>query len=229
MAEFVDIPSTLWTVISQARRKGNAAIDLLLRKYRPAVVAFIRNAGISAEDAEDLTQEVFLTLVRDDVLVKADKARGKFRSLLLAIARHAISGKRKHEGRVKRGGRAKQVSLDGDTEALRIDDLVVDGPPDETFDPLWIQNLVRLGMKALEEECASEKTPYYRALALFTAEEIGYPEIAERLGVKVGDVKNYIHQARLRLRKNVLKEVQAYSSSRDEYEAEVAALKKYLE
>ncbi|MBI2899958.1 MAG: sigma-70 family RNA polymerase sigma factor [Planctomycetes bacterium] len=232
MAEFVEFPSTMWTAISHARRQGGGALDLLLRKYRPVILAFVRNAGFGPEDAEDVTQEVFLALVRDDVLAKADRVRGKFRSLLLAVTRHTISTQRKHDGRIKRGGGARRVSLEAggpDGEPLPVETFLADTAPDDTFDPLWIQNLVRLGMDALETECTKEGTPYYRALAIFTSEGLGYPEIADRLGVKVGDVKNYIHQARLRLRSNVLREVQAYSSSRDEYEAEIAALMKYLD
>ena len=128
MGEYVDIPSTMWTVISQARRGGQEALEAIFKKYRPPVYAFIRNTGFPHEDAEDLTQEVFLALVKDDVLEKADKERGKFRSLLLAVTRHAISTKRRHDGRIKRGGGAKPLSLS------EGEDHEVERPPQDTVD-----------------------------------------------------------------------------------------------
>ncbi len=217
------MPSTIWTVIHAAGRQGSEALDAIIKKYRPAIVAFIQQAGYGPEDAEDLAQDVFLAVVRDDVLSKADRARGRFRSLLLAVTRHAISTWRKHDGRQKRGGDRERVHSD-----LPIDELLAAPGADEGFDTLWIQNLVRLGMNRLRDECDQKKSPHYRALALYSSDGLGYAEIAERIEATVTDVKNHLHAGRKRLRELLLQEVESYSSTPEEYRSEVEYLLRLL-
>jgi RNA polymerase sigma-70 factor (ECF subfamily) len=225
----VRMPTTMWTAIFQARQAGHQALDVLIRKYRPPVLAFVRNAGFDETEAEDLAQEVFLTLIRDDILDKADKGRGKFRSLLLGVTRHTISTCRRHEGRVKRGGDMKRMEPEADaSSSFALEELLAGPETDETFDFLWVENLVRIGMSRLREECEREGSPYFTALFLHTNDRLDYPGIAQRLGASDANVKNYLHQARLKLKRHVLREVKAYSSSPTEYESEIAYLMKFL-
>jgi RNA polymerase sigma-70 factor (ECF subfamily) len=217
MADYVEMPDTMWSLIAQARKGGDQALDAILRKYRPPILAFIRNLGLSREDAEDLVQEVFLTILEDDVLARADKSRGRFRSLLLSVARHVITDRRRGDSTLKRGGDRKRVPFPDQTErseeSLRDELLKVDAT-DSAFDPLWVQNLVRLGMNLLWEECARDGTPYFQALSLQVEEGLDHAGIAERLGVGPNDIKNHLHQGRVRLKRHVLKEMQSYCSSR---------------
>lgn len=227
----VNLPSTIWSVIHAAGRRGPDAIDLIVRKYRPAVVAFVRQqAPALAEDAEDVAQEVFLALVRDDVLAKADQARGRFRSFLLAVTRHAISTWRKRDDARKRGGDVRRISLSaaGGDGAPPLEQLLASPQADEGFDTLWIQNLVRLGMTRLREECEKKDSPQFRALSMWSGGEQAYAGIAESLGASVTDVKNWLHQGRKRLRELLLEEIESYSSSPDELRAEVEYLMRFL-
>jgi RNA polymerase sigma-70 factor (ECF subfamily) len=219
----VNMPSTIWAVIHAARGRGSDALDEVIRKYRPAVVAFVRQSGCGPEDAEDLAQEVFLAVLRDDVLAKADRARGKFRSLLLAVARHAISTWRKHDGRLKRGGDRERIYA-----GLPLEEMLASPAADDGFDTLWIENLVRLGMNRLKDECAQKKSPHYDALALFSTEGLDYAAVAERLGASVTDVKNWLHAGRKRLRELLLEEVESYSCTPEEYRSEVEVLLRLL-
>ena len=52
---------------------------------------------------------------------------------------------------------------------------------------------------------------------------------ASTLGVALSDVQNYLHRARAQLKRHVLKEIQEYSSSRDEYDTEAAYLMRFVE
>jgi RNA polymerase sigma-70 factor (ECF subfamily) len=228
MAPFVDMPSTIWALVGRARAGNPEELDGLLRKYRPPVLSFVRSSVRDPEEAEDITQEVFVTLVQDEVLSKADPAKGKFRSLLLAVARHVISGRRRSETALRRGGGRRPVSLDAgraESTRLRIEGLIAAPAEDESFDALWVDNLVRLAMNRLREDHAR----YFDALFSHANHGLGYEEIGRRLGISVTDVKNYLHQARLRLRRFILQEIQAYSHSRGECEAELAYLRKFLE
>lgn len=224
MADFVDLPSTMWTAIARARSGGREALETLVRQYRPPVVAFARNAGFPPDEAEDIAQEVFLAIVRDDVLAKADRNRGKFRSLLLAITRHAMSARRRKAARRKESPPATEPG----EEALPLEDLAVAADVDDDFDRLWVQNLVRIGMNRLREESDKEGSRHFEALLMFSSEGLAYPAIGERLGLSVTDVTNLLHQARLRLKRHVLAEMRHTAISPDDYESEAAYLARFL-
>lgn len=232
MAEFVDMPSTMWVVIAKARAGDMEELDRLLRYYRPPVLSFIRNRIPDADEAEDVTQEVFVTLVQDDVLSRVDPSKGKFRTLLLAVVRHVLSERRRSDTAVKRGSGRKPVSLDapaGPSAEASLGGLIAAPSEDAAFDALWVENLVRLAMNQLRGMSLKEGTRHFEALFAHVSDGLSYSDIAAKMGVTVTDVKNYVHQARLRLRRLVLQEIQSYSASRAEYEEEVAYLMKLME
>lgn len=217
----VELPTTIWTAIRQAPRDP-AVLNQILERYRSPVLAFIRNHGFLAHDAEDVAQDVLLTLVRKDILAKADPTRGKFRSLLLAVTRHAMSSRKRYDGREKRGGGVEHEALTDHVENLVV------MPEEPAFDELWVQNLVRLAMHQLWKECEEQQTPYFRALSRYANGAVPYEALAQDLGTSVTNVKNYLHQARAKMRRYVQKEVEAYAASRDEYETELVYLSKFL-
>jgi RNA polymerase sigma factor (sigma-70 family) len=63
----------------------------------PAVYGFLRFHLSSADEADDLTAEVFLRAVR--AAEQFDPTRGTVRGWLLGIARHALTDHRRREGR----------------------------------------------------------------------------------------------------------------------------------
>jgi len=232
MADRVEMPSTMWTLIGKARGGDEEELDRLLRKYRPPVLAFVRNAVRDPEEAEDVVQEAFVILVQDEVLAKADRAKGKFRSLLLAVTRHVISARRRSASALRRGGGRRPLSLSSaprESVDLLLENLVQAPSADDAFDTLWVENLVRLAMNRVREECLRDGTRHFEALFAHVNDGLEYAGIAEKLDVSVTDVKNYVHQARVRLRRYVLQEIRGYSSSGTECEAEVAYLMKFLE
>ena len=97
------------------------------------------------------------------------------------------------------------------------------------FDTLWVDNLVRLGMARLREQCRENGTRYFDVLFAYANDGLDYADLARTFDLSASDVKNYLHQARLTLRRFVLEEIRAYSSSRSEYEEEVAYMMKLLE
>lgn len=228
MPDYVDMPTTLWTLIGRARGGDAGELDRLLRRYWPPVLAFVRNSIRDRGEAEDVVQEVFLTILRDGVLDKADRGRGKFRSLVLAVARYTLSARHRAGNALKRGGGARPLPLDAQ-DGASLENHLEAASEDESFDALWVENLVRLGMARVREECRKDGTRYFEALFAHVNDGLDYEGISRKLQVSGSDVKNWIHQARLRLRRHILQEIQDYSTSRTDWEAEVAYLRKFLE
>lgn len=197
-----DFQSTLWTVIRGADRGEEAALREFALKYRGPIVSYIARRGLP-NDAEDLAQEVFLRLLQDRVLAKADPSRGRFRSLLLAVTRHVISHHREREGAQKRGG--------GNVRSLESVDVSAQ-EPDESFDREWVGHLVELSLARL----AREHPNYHEALRLSVLEGAA------------GVDHNLVHRGKKKVADYLREQIQEYSLSREDYEAEIQYLAKFF-
>src|SRR5579863_6529505 len=83
-----------------------AAFTLLYRRKHPAIYRFALHMSGNASIAEDVTQEVFMTLIRD--AKRFDPARGTVASFLFGVARNQVR-KRWEQNR-----RLVSISDDGD-------------------------------------------------------------------------------------------------------------------
>lgn len=217
-------------MVRRAGARDPAAIEEFCRQYRGAVTSYIRRRGFQEADAEDIAQEVFLQLFSRGALDQADAAKGKFRSLLLAVARHAIAHARRRAGADKRGGGRSIRSLDEPSvgDAPLGDLLAAPLPPDEAFDRVWVENLLRLGMEDLRAASVRRGDRYHQVLDLYLREGLEPAEIARRTGSEPARTRLDLHRARERLRRLLDLRVARYSSSIEEYRGEAALLRRYV-
>ena len=79
--------TTHWSMVVSAggsrSPEASRALATLCENYWFPLYAFVRRAGYSAEDAQDLTQEFFARLLAQRFFTKVDRQKGKFRSFLL--------------------------------------------------------------------------------------------------------------------------------------------------
>jgi RNA polymerase sigma-70 factor (ECF subfamily) len=207
-----DFPSSIWTRIIEFKKDPEQVKDQIVRRYRQPVYEFLRRQGLTHEDAEDLAQEVFARIAKDEFLEKADRRKGKFRSLLLAVTRHVIASFRRYELAAQRD-RRKEVGI----EDLEIPQAV---PPDGEFDRLWVKNLIQGAMERLKHD------PALAALRL-QLEGKSYQEIASELGKRETDVTNHIYRAKQRIKLEVESMIKEYCGE-GEVQDEIASLLKYL-
>lgn len=211
-------PTTVWSVIRGAGKGRDADTVELVRLYRPAVMRFARLRGLDADQAEDLAQEVFLRLFDDALLERADRERGRFRSLLLAVTRHAIGHHHERARALKRGGGVAPVPLDGLDAAAPLAE-------QDEFDREWFACLLTEGLRRLRE-----KSPNAHAcLKAHLLEELPQREIAARLGGTEGAVSNAIWKGRAALVEILRELARGYASSPVEHEDELRLLGRYLE
>src|SRR5258706_1148689 len=170
--------------------------DLVVRRYRQPVYDFIRRQGLPHEDAEDVTQEIFTQVCREGFLEKANRRKGRFRTLLLAVTRHLVATFRRHELAGVRD-RRRAVTLEGF-------DVAQEHADDADFDDLWVKNLVTIGLERLKED------PTVSALRL-QLEGRSYQEIAAILKKSATDVTNYIHRGKKKLRLEIERQIREYS------------------
>jgi len=210
--EFV---TTRWSLILSAANLGSEeqkvrdALAELCRTYWRPIFSFVRARGYSVEDAQDLTQDFFLIILKENWLQHADRNRGRFRSLLLRSLQNFLINASEKTHAHKRGG---------DVEFIPWDDWAVGAPsqlfnavhtpnslpPERLFDLSWATTVVEHALQRLREECESKgKLWLFRALSRHLTDardEVSYTTLSAELGVADTVVKKQLHKMRQRYR-----------------------------
>jgi RNA polymerase sigma-70 factor (ECF subfamily) len=217
--EFV---TTRWSLILSATHLGSEeqkvrdALAELCRTYWRPIFSFVRGRGYSIEDAQDLTQDFFVTILKNDWLQHADRNRGRFRSLLLkSLQNFLINATEKTQAR-KRGGGAEFISWD-DWMAEAPSQLSLPAqalkslPPERLFDLAWATTVVEHALQRLREECESRgKLWLFHALSPHLTDErheLSYANLSQELGMPETAVKKQLHNMRQRYRSLLRTEV----------------------
>jgi RNA polymerase sigma-70 factor, ECF subfamily len=209
-------PSTIWQDLDRARNGEAAAWATVVTRYRPAIHAFLRSAGRSEADAEDISQDVFLQMVRSRLLDGAHPRHGRFRSLVLAITTNVMRHKLRDDRAEKRGGGKQPVSLEGQDAPAPEDE--------ERFDQEWVKRMIASAL----DELSKTRPAYHQALRL-SLENRTQAQIAEALGKSAAQVNNHVHRARMWMQRRLKELVRESCADADTYREELAWLGKYVD
>src|SRR5215467_397637 len=217
--EFV---TTRWSLILSAanlgseEQKAHDALAELCRTYWRPIFSFVRGRGYSIEDAQDLTQDFFVTILKDNWLQHADRNRGRFRSLLLKSLENFLINAVVRKNARKRGGGVDFVSWDDwMAEAPSPVSLPAQAlellPPERIFDLTWATTVVEHALQRLREECESKgKLWLFQALSPHLTDErdeLSYAKLSGELGMAETTVKKQLHNMRQRYRSLLRDEV----------------------
>jgi len=156
-----------------------AAFLALYHRRQAALCRFALHMSGSMAVAEDVTQEVFLALLREDC--GYDPSRGTLSGYLFGIARKLVL---RHVER----GRA-DVALDTDGDEGGMAELAVND------DPL-IDLTRREGIENLRRAVHALPRRYREVVVLCDLEEVDYADAAVALGCPIGTVRSRLHRAR---------------------------------
>jgi RNA polymerase sigma-70 factor (ECF subfamily) len=166
-------------IMAIAQRSDQAAFSLLFVHFAPRIKAFLIRRGHAPLAAEELAQEVMLTIWRK--AGRFDPARGSGEGWIFTIARNvAIDAQRRDRG---------QLPLDWEL----IQDFAEPAQGEEEMIAAEDANLVRSALGSL----SSEQRDVIR-LSFF--DDRPHVEIAETLGLPLGTVKSRLRLAMKRLR-----------------------------
>jgi RNA polymerase sigma-70 factor (ECF subfamily) len=208
---------------------AHVALEKLCRTYWPPIYAFIRRQGNSPHDAQDLTQEFFARLLEKKSLADVDRAKGRFRSFLLASVKHFLSNERDKARAQKRGGGQVLIPID----PQRVESSCGVEPADSVtaekiFERRWALTLLDEVLLRLREEYVSDgKEKLFEELKVTLTEasrSVPYAEIAARLDLSEGAVKVSVHRLRQRYREVLRAEIAHTVASPGEVEDEVRNL-----
>ncbi len=209
--------TTHWSMVVSASGnrtpEASRSLAILCENYWFPLYAFVRRAGHSAEDAQDLTQEFFVCLLTKNYLATADRQRGRFRSFLLGAMKHFLANQERRQAAQKRGGNRLTISLDfhaGESRYQQIEP-VDNLTPERLYEKRWALTLLDLVLHRLREEFhATGKLKLFDMLKQFLAggaAKSAYLEVAGQLGMTEGAVKVAAHRLRRRYRKLLKEEI----------------------
>ncbi|MBV6458875.1 MAG: ECF RNA polymerase sigma factor SigW [Fimbriimonadaceae bacterium] len=179
-------PITEEALIEACRRQNMEAFGRVVDAYQNRVYGFVKRMVRDAEDATDLTQDVFIRAYQG--FTRFD-GRSSLRTWLFRIAYNlCIDRVRKR---------------DRQPEEFAIEATVEDGEPLQLPDQRWDPERVALDdeLRAIIERGIATMSEKLRAvLLLHDREELQYDEIASLLEIPVGTVKSRLFLARNHLK-----------------------------
>ncbi|MFC1635924.1 RNA polymerase sigma factor [Planctomycetota bacterium] len=226
--------TTHWSVILSVKTDNEhqrrvVISDLTARYWRP-VYCYLRRKGYREAKAKDLTQGFFCEIVLGRELIQhADRAKGRFRTLLLtALERYLVSVHRK-EGRQKRQPKMGVRSIEMDAlSKLMVPQTQME--PDEAFYYTWAADLIDLVLAELKDEyCSTEKTGHWEVFWLKVVAPImnneeapSYADICSRYGIEnESKASNMVITVKRRFRAILKRYLRDLVQSDDEVENEL--------
>jgi RNA polymerase sigma-70 factor, ECF subfamily len=166
-------------LLFRLRNGDEQAFVALYRRRQGALYRFATHMSGSPAAAEDITQEVFLALLREEC--GYDKERGTLSGYLFGIARKLVLRN------LERGRADVPLETDSDETAPR-ELAVVDDP---------LAGLTRHeAIEALRRAVQALPRRYREVVVLCDLEELDYAEAAVVLGCPIGTVRSRMHRAR---------------------------------
>lgn len=160
-------------LLSEARKGDEAAFRVLYERYSSSILSFAWLLLGSGPDAEDVTQETFLVLIRKSAAF--DRSKAQLRTWLLGVARN-IALQKRHQGW------RRQVWVGVTPE-------ISDDSPESLLFQQERADAVRSAVAALPDG-------QREAVFLFALEGLSLKETADLLGIEVNAVKVRLHRGR---------------------------------
>jgi RNA polymerase sigma-70 factor (ECF subfamily) len=178
----------------QVRDDVQGAFEVLVERYQHRLVGILVHLVGRVEEAEDLTQEVFLRIYRAR---KGYRPRAKFSTWLFTIANNLALN------HLRGKGRSPSIALGTTDGASRpgirpVTERVVarEGTPSAQLRQVELSDVVREALVTLGED---QKV----AVLLNKFEDMSYAEIAEVMGRSEAAVKSLLARARNHLREQL--------------------------
>ena len=198
--------TTHWSVVLAAGQSESPqaaqTLEQLCRTYWYPLYAYIRRRGHGPEDAQDLTQEFFLRLLRKDYLAQVDSRKGKFRSFLLAAINHFRANEWDRANAVKRGGRVTFLALAHDSAEQRLAEISLERSPERIFERCWALAFLQEVLGRLRDEVdQAGRSAHFAELKVFLTGDkssVSYAMLAAKLGTNEASLRKEVQRLRHR-------------------------------
>ena len=156
------------------------ALTLLYRRRQGSIYRFALQMSGSKSIAEDVTQDVFLFLMRDGHVF--DPSKGSVSAFLMGVARNYVLRRLRGEHLLA------PLADDSDDDGVFLEAATDICPLEDLTRPETIES-VRKAVLSLP-------TKYREVVVLCELQDVSYGETAEILGCAIGTVRSRLHRAR---------------------------------
>lgn len=168
-------------LLRRAAKGDEEAFALLYRRHQGGLYRFALRMTGSAWAAEEIVQDVFMTLIRAPK--KYDPARGSVGALLFGIARNRVM---KHLERIPREVPLEVKNEDGTGAGIVLQD---------NFTPAkWVETRER--MQQVRAAVLDLPAEFREAVVMCELEELSYEEAAQMAGCPIGTIRSRLHRGR---------------------------------
>jgi len=187
-------------LVEALRLRHPTAPEQLITTYGDRAYRLAIEITGSAADAEEVVQDAFWNVIRKIDTFRGDSA---FRSWIYRIVSNAAYQKRRGPA-----NRRAELSLDAVLPLFHEDGR--HGEPIADWSPAVDDPSRRIGLRlALTAAIAGLPADYQAVVLLHDVEGLSNGEVAETLGISVGNAKTRVHRARLFLRKRLAEAIAA--------------------
>ncbi len=166
-------------LLQQMMAGDEGAFVVLYRHWQSSLYRFALRMCGSEALAEDVTQEVFLILMREGG--RYDASKGSLSAYLYGIARFQVLRKMQRE--------RTMVSMDDDASEV-TDEMMM-----TSFDPLLDLSRAET-VQSVRDAIGVLPTHYREVVVLCELHELSYADAANVLGCAIGTVRSRLHRAR---------------------------------
>jgi RNA polymerase sigma factor (sigma-70 family) len=218
------MPVTHWSVVISAGNGADRALQILCQTYWYPVYAFIRRWPKDAEQAKDLTQAFFVHLLQNRRIARADPAKGKFRSFLLASARNYLLSqpKRPPEEPTPFG---LAIEWHDAENRFQHEPTASEAAPDKIFEQSFTMHLIQQTLDTLKLDCADlESKKRFDVLATLLAgknPQMSQKQAAELLGISEEAVAKAVFDLRNRFKRTFREIVRQTVATYEELDDEI--------
>jgi len=214
MGDRYRFPTTSWNLVRTV--KDVRALESLINIYWKPLYFFVRQKGFDNERSKDLVQGFLTWCLEKGLFAKADPARGRFRTFLLASLTNHVKDELKAESTKKRGGDQALLSLDfAEGEKEYAVEVPKGESPDVALHRAWARNLWKLALSELEGDPA-----HLESFRMYLA-DADYSAITKKTGLSESAAKSAVHRLKGQLRGRVTDHIRSTACDEAEVEAEV--------
>ncbi len=168
-------------LLRRAAKGDEEAFTLLYRRHQAAMYRFALRMTGNTWAAEEIVQDVFMTLMRDPK--KYDATRGALGAFLYGVARNRVM---KHLERLPREISLEEKNEDGTGSGIVL--------RDASTPATWAEKRERMQqVRAAVLELPAE---FREAVVLCELEEMTYEEAAQMAGCPIGTIRSRLHRGR---------------------------------
>lgn len=185
-------------LIKRLKQRDERAFAQIVALYQQKVFHVVFRMLNSQQEAEDMAQEVFVTVFKS---IDSFRGDSKFSTWLYRIAINHCKNRIKYLKRRQTGMAAPFEEMSDREAGSQEGGVFLQGemhPPDKMVEGLQIEALLQRELLALDEEHRS-------LIILRDVENLSYEEIAQITQLPEGTVKSRLHRARMALKERLEK------------------------